>query len=423
MRIALTILLLTAALPLAAQPVLQVTFGSPTGQVVHHQASPMGTPRDFGARDTGAGPSAAITLCVTNAGTGTLDLTVPHMAGVWWWEFVTNTTGMQLQLAAGQSTTFTVAFDPTTVGQRDAYVRFAHTDATQASPFYAPVTGQGTGTSAPPPAMSLEHAGATITGWPYNIGVVPWLTSSSHTFTVRNSGAGELFLQGPEYVDMWATGGCTAVVSVQPTSPIAPGATSDFTIDVTPSSSSFCVYTIQIRSNAAGTHLFSFEADVQFAATELRVATQPAGAVAGTPFGTSAVVAVTDSNGVVDTSNSTTVVQASIVAGTGTLGAVLGGTTTLTVQNGYAVFTALEIDLPGTGYRLEFVDASGVLSATTSAAFDVSASGQAIIAGGSGTTDEADPAGCAVSASATAFIASMSLLAPLLARTRRRRCG
>ena len=107
----------------------------------------------------------------------------------------------------------------------------------------------------------------------------------------------------------------------------------------------------------------------------LAIATQPAGAVPATAFGTQPVVNVRR-NAVLDTTDNTTVVSASIVAGTGAAGAVLGGTTTATAVAGVATFTNLAINLAGTDYQLRFT-ATGV-NAVNSANFTVAAAGAAI---------------------------------------------
>ena len=94
----------------------------------------------------------------------------------------------------------------------------------------------------------------------------------------------------------------------------------------------------------------------------LFVATQPAGSVQATAFATQPVVHVR-SNGVTDAADNTTVVTAAIVAGTGTAGAQLTGTTTATAVAGVATFTNLGISLAGTNYQLRFT-ATGITEAT-----------------------------------------------------------
>jgi hypothetical protein len=90
-------------------------------------------------------------------------------------------------------------------------------------------------------------------------------------------------------------------------------------------------------------------------------------------------VAVRDSLGNVVTS-STASVTVALTGGTGTAGAHLGGTTTISAASGVATFSTLTVDSVGTGYTLT-ASASGLASAT-SAAFAVSAA-----AGGTYTTN------------------------------------
>ena len=107
----------------------------------------------------------------------------------------------------------------------------------------------------------------------------------------------------------------------------------------------------------------------------LAIATQPAGAVPAAALGTQPVVNVRR-NAVLDATDNTTVVSASIVAGTGAAGAVLGGTTTATAVAGVATFTNLAINLAGSDYQLQFT-ATGV-NAVNSANFTVAATGAVI---------------------------------------------
>lgn len=101
----------------------------------------------------------------------------------------------------------------------------------------------------------------------------------------------------------------------------------------------------------------------------LRVATDPAGAVQATVFATQPQIEIVDAGGNRITSDNTTQISVTIVASTGTAGAVLSGTTPVTMTAGLATFTDLEIDLPGADYELEFSD--GALSPVRCATFDV----------------------------------------------------
>jgi len=121
----------------------------------------------------------------------------------------------------------------------------------------------------------------------------------------------------------------------------------------------------QLRFTASGvTAVNSSNFDVTAPAVRsLVVATQP---LLGTPpaaFTTQPVVHVL-SNGVIDASDDTTVVSASIDPGTGPVGAWLTGTTTATAVDGVATFSNLGLSHAGDGYRLRF-RATGAGQATT----------------------------------------------------------
>lgn len=151
------------------------------------------------------------------------------------------------------------------------------------------------------------------------------------------------------------------------------------------------------------------------AATQLVITTQPAGAVPGTAFTTQPVIQIQDAAGVLVATDNTTQVTVSITTGTGTTGAVLGGTTTLTAVNGVVSFTNLSIDLAGTGYTLDFSDA-GALTDATSAAFDVTAGGGGGSGGGDGKKKDS---GCSTGTGDSAWL-MLGALASLLALSARR---
>ncbi len=93
------------------------------------------------------------------------------------------------------------------------------------------------------------------------------------------------------------------------------------------------------------------------AATQVVVATQPAGAVSGVAFTTQPVVQLRDASNNVTTS--TAAVTASIASGTGTL----SGTTTVNAVNGVATFTDLKI--AGSGAHTLTFASTGLTSATS----------------------------------------------------------
>lgn len=141
-------------------PTLLVKEGGAGGQVLPHNAPALGSPRDFGSQLLTAGPTAALTIYIENSGGQTLTLGMPSLTGAASNQFVLSTTGFQTSLAAAASTTFTVAFDPTTTGQKDAQVTFIHNDNTKTSPFIINVTGNGITNAA---ALTVKAGGQTGT--------------------------------------------------------------------------------------------------------------------------------------------------------------------------------------------------------------------------------------------------------------------
>jgi hypothetical protein len=83
-------------------------------------------------------------------------------------------------------------------------------------------------------------------------------------------------------------------------------------------------------------------------------------------------VAVENAGGNVVTTDNSTQVTLAITSGTGTTGAVLSGTKTVTVAAGVATFSNLNINLVGTGYTLT-ASSSPSYTAATSSGFNITA--------------------------------------------------
>src|SRR5207244_4805247 len=97
---------------------------------------------------------------------------------------------------------------------------------------------------------------------------------------------------------------------------------------------------------------------------------QPSTSITGQAFATQPKVAVQDQFGNTVTTDSSDVTVA-IKSGTGTSGAVLSGTKTVTASSGIATFSGLSINKTGTGYKLNATD--GSLTSGDSTAFDINA--------------------------------------------------
>jgi hypothetical protein len=135
-------------------------------------------------------------------------------------------------------------------------------------------------------------------------------------------------------------------------------------------------YQLRFTSSAPNMYYASNSAAVTITAPAVRslaVGTQPQGAAPGVALTMQPVVQVR-SNGVLDAADNSTVVTATIVNGTGTAGAILSGTTTVTAVAGIATFANLSIGTAGTNYQLRFT-ATGVTEATSSTFSIVTAGG------------------------------------------------
>ncbi|MEZ5991425.1 MAG: choice-of-anchor D domain-containing protein [Planctomycetota bacterium] len=226
-------------------PIISVNENSASGTAITHNQPAGTTIRNFGSQDIANGQTAAITLAITNVGTGTLSIGGINIGGTNFSDFVIDTTGLTfpLNLTANQTATFTVAFDPATIGQKDAVVQFSHNDSAQPTPFLIPITGVGTQSGVPIMSVTEGSGGANI---PYNdpaangrdfgqqlINNGP--TNPPLTITITNSGSVNLNI-----TSMPVLGGPDAAHFVLDitgfSTPIGSGASSSFTIAFDPTS-------------------------------------------------------------------------------------------------------------------------------------------------------------------------------------------
>ncbi|MDH5550008.1 MAG: Ig-like domain repeat protein, partial [Gemmatimonadota bacterium] len=116
---------------------------------------------------------------------------------------------------------------------------------------------------------------------------------------------------------------------------------------------------------------------VQLPATQLSFSTQPSAVVVGTPISPAVRVQIRKASGAVDV-NFAGPVTVALAAGTGTSGAVLGGTRTQNAASGTATFSDLTVDRVGQGYRLTAT--ADTLPPATSGTFDVTPGSGATVA-------------------------------------------
>ena len=185
-------------------PNFEVRLGLASGPIIPHQDPAVGTVRDFGNQDISAGPTGAITLTIVNSGTGALGLATPDMDGAWWTEYVVSAPSFPSSLAPGASASFTVAFDPSSIGPKNALIRIVHTDTAKSSPYYVPVTGEGT---SPGPTVKTSDGATVGPAFPYDapaagardfgIQLLSAGATPARTFSIDNTGSGTLTIGTP----------------------------------------------------------------------------------------------------------------------------------------------------------------------------------------------------------------------------------
>jgi fibronectin-binding autotransporter adhesin len=111
-------------------------------------------------------------------------------------------------------------------------------------------------------------------------------------------------------------------------------------------------YTLTATSNPSFTLATSGSFSLSAAAAQLVFTASPSNGAVGSVFSSQPVVQVEDIFGNIVTTDNTTQVTLAVTLGTGTYGAVLSGTTTMTVASGVASFSGLAINLAGINYTL-----------------------------------------------------------------------
>lgn len=113
------------------------------GTIITHNEAASST-RAFGAQEISAGATAAITIAVQNAGATDLTATSIVLGGPDAADFNLDLTGFTSPIGTGAFDTFTVAFDPSTVGAKSATISITHNDEEVTSPFIINLSGNGT---------------------------------------------------------------------------------------------------------------------------------------------------------------------------------------------------------------------------------------------------------------------------------------
>jgi hypothetical protein len=182
----------------APAPSMQVCESAQGGASIGNGANASGG-RDFGSQLVTAGPTAALTVVISNSGNADLDVTGVSLSGSDAAHFVLNTGGMAGAVAPSGFTQFTVAFDPATAGSKTATIEIAHNDASTSTPYTFQVTGVGT-TPAPVALIVVREGGVVVANGAgsRNFGsLIVGSPSAPFTITVENAGNADLVLGTP----------------------------------------------------------------------------------------------------------------------------------------------------------------------------------------------------------------------------------
>jgi len=197
---------------------------------------------DFGNADISTG-TVDRTFTITNNGDTALNLSgtpIISLAGDTT-EF-TVTDSPVATIAVGGNDTFTITFDPTSVGAKTATVSIASNDSNE-NPY--DFTIQGTGVT---PEINLKEGVTDIAdGGSYDFGSQLLSTDTDVTFTIENLGTIDLTMTTPISI-----GGADAgqfSIQAQPTSPVAASGSTTFTVRFTPTSTGAKTANISITND------------------------------------------------------------------------------------------------------------------------------------------------------------------------------
>lgn len=161
-------------------------------------------------------------------------------------------------VASAQSTTFKILFSPTSAGTKTATITIASNSTTNA-PYTFAIAGEAT---APPiPLIGLLGNGNTISSGSTTISTnnhtdfsgVVINQSFERTFTIQNTGTGNLSLSGSPLVIISGTDGGLFAVSQAPSSVVAAGQSTNFKITFTPTTVGAKTATVTLTSNTNNT--------------------------------------------------------------------------------------------------------------------------------------------------------------------------
>jgi len=218
---------------------------------------------DFGS--TNVGTPVTQTFTIANSGTAALNLTgspLVAMSGTHAGDFTVTATPTS-PVTAGGTTTFTIQFSPSAAGLRSASVSIANNDADE-NPYTFSIQGTGV---IPAPEIDVRGNSVSIANGDITPATSDYTDYGNvnisggtldHAFTIANTGTAALNLTGSPLVAISGTNAADFVVTAAPTSPVAAGGTTTFTIRFTPSAEGLRTATVTIANSDADENPYTF---------------------------------------------------------------------------------------------------------------------------------------------------------------------
>jgi alpha-tubulin suppressor-like RCC1 family protein len=220
---------------------------------------------DFGSisRDTG---TVARSFTIANTGTAVLSLTgnpLVTVLGSHAIDFAVTTQPVP-SIAAEGSTTFTVTFDPSAEGLRQATVSIANDDSDE-NPYDFSIAGTGA-TPARPEIAILGNGLEIVDGdaTPTSADDTDFGTADvaagtvTHSFNIANAGTAALNLTATPHVSISGAHASDFSVTVQPSSPVAAGSQTAFQVQFVPTAEGVREATISIANNDTNEDPYNF---------------------------------------------------------------------------------------------------------------------------------------------------------------------
>ena len=200
---------------------------------------------DFGGINVDSG---TISRTFTIENTGTADLTLSGTPKVaisgHTTDFSVKTQPASGTVAASGSTTFTVTFDPTTTGARNAIISIANNDSDE-NPYNFSIQGNGTA-----PEINIKQGTTDIAdSESYDFSNQGVGSDTDIVFTIQNTGNAELTLSTS--LSITGANADQFNIQAQPSSPVAGSGSTTFTVRFSPTSAGTKTATISITNDDA----------------------------------------------------------------------------------------------------------------------------------------------------------------------------